>query len=83
MILDSILWEKKSELVLWDKDNWRIITARSYVENVLMIPVLQPFWNQESKWAGHFLWLMADGASAHRAAYTLPIQEEYEIPKLD
>jgi len=82
MIWGGILGEKKSELVLWDKDNWGTITARSYVDNVL-IPVLQPFWNQESERAGHSLWLMEDGASAHRAAYTRRIREEYWIPKLD
>jgi len=73
-------WGKKAPLVLWDKNYWGTITAQSYVDNVL-IPVLQPFWHQESKQAGQHLWLMEDGASAHRARFTTQAQEQYGIPK--
>lgn len=73
-------WGKKAPLVLWDKNYWGTITAQSYVDNVL-IPVLQPFWNQESKQAGQHLWLMEDGASAHRGRFTTQAQEQYGIPK--
>ena len=82
MVWAGILGEKKCELVLWDRDNWGTITSRSYVDNVLT-PVLQPFWNRESEQAGGPLWLMEDGASAHRAAYTRQVREGYGIPKFN
>jgi len=82
MVWGAILGGRKCAPVLWDKDNWGTITARSYVDNVL-IPVLQPFWQRESEHAAHPLWLMEDGASAHRAHYTRRIQEQYGIPKLN
>jgi len=82
MVWGGILGGTKSELILWDKDNWGSITAKSYVDNVL-IPVLQSFWMRESERAGQPLWLMEDGASAHRAVYTRQAREGYGIPKFD
>jgi len=82
MVWGGILGGTKSELILWDKDNWGSITAKSYVDNVL-ITVLQPFWMRESERAGQPPWLMEDGASAHRAVYTRQAREGYWIPKFD
>jgi len=76
------LGEKKCEAVLWDRDNWGTITSKRYVDNVL-VPVIQPFWERESEHTAHPLWLMEDGASAHRAHHTRRIREQFGIPKLN
>jgi len=82
MVWGGILGGKKCEMVLWDKDNWGTITSRRYVDNVL-IPVIQPFWERVCEHAAQPLWLMEDGASAHRAHYTRRIQEQFGIPQLN
>jgi len=74
MVWGAILGGRKCAPVLWDKDNWGRITARSYVDNVL-IPVLQPLWQRESEHAAPPLWLMEDGASAYWAHYIRRIRE--------
>lgn len=58
MVWGGILGGEKAPLVLWDKKNWGIITAQSYVNQVL-IPVLQPFWHQESERVGQPLWFIS------------------------
>jgi len=73
---------KKCEAVLWDRDNWGTITSKWYVDNVL-VPVIQPFWEREGVHTAHPLWLMEDGASAHRAHNTRQIQEQFGILKLN
>lgn len=82
MIWGGIVGGRKTPLVLWNRDDWGTITANSYVNNVLT-PVLWPFWQRESHRTGASLWLMEDGASAHRARYTRTIRESYHMPKLN
>lgn len=70
MIWGAILGDGgKKIIVIWEKDNWGSITARTYINDIL-IPRLQPFWLQESQRTQQNLWLMEDGAPAHRARST-------------
>jgi len=82
MIWGGILGSTKAPLVLWERDNSGTITAASYCAHVLT-PVLWPFWGQQSAQAQQRIWLMEDGASAHRAGYTRTLQQEYAMPKLE
>ena len=81
MIWGGILGGNKTPLVIWERDDWGTITALSYCTNVLT-PVLWPFWQEQSARAGQPLWLMEDGASAHRARYTRALQAQYAMPIL-
>ena len=81
MIWGAILGGTKAPLVIWEREDWGTITALSYCTHVLT-PVLWPFWYWESQRAGRQLWLMEDGASAHKARYTQARQQEYAMPKL-
>jgi len=81
MVWGGIQGGKKCDPILWNKNNWETITAKSYVDNVL-IPVLPPFWQRESEHTAHPLWLMEDDASAHWAHPTRWIREQYSILKL-
>lgn len=70
MIWGAILGDGgKKIIVIWEKDNWGSITARTYINDIL-IPRLQPFWLQESQRTQQNLWLMEDGAPAHIARST-------------
>jgi len=83
MIWGGILGSKKTPLVLWDRNNWGTITSQSYVDHVL-IPALQPFWQHESGGSfGEDLWIMEDGAPAHRARYTQSVQQNWGMRKLN
>lgn len=82
MIWGGILGGQKTPLVLWQRDNWGTITAHSYVEHVLA-PVLWPFWYHESRRRGESLWVMEDGASAHRAIYTQAFRQLHHMLKMD
>lgn len=59
----------KKIIVVWEKDNWGTITAQTYIDHVLT-PTIWPFWYWESQANGQSLWLMEDGAPAHRAKLT-------------
>lgn len=54
MVWDALVGGKQYELVIWCKANWGTITTRGYINHVL-ISVLQPLWNEESKQAGYSL----------------------------
>lgn len=71
MIWCGILSRKKAPLILWDKKDWETITARTYIDHVLQ-PVLWPFWDSKSEAQGPAtpVWVMEDGAPAHRAHLT-------------
>lgn len=72
---------RKAPLVVWEKDDWGTITADSYVRHVLH-PVLWPFWYWASQAHEGSLWVMEDGASAHRAKYTKAYRDYYPMLSL-
>lgn len=81
MIWGGILGGQKAPHLQWQRDDWGNINARSYVSHVLE-PVLWPFWQEASRQAGHALWVMEDGASAHRANYTRAFHQAHQMPKM-
>lgn len=83
MVWGGFVGGKKAPLVLWEKDDWGTITSDSYVEHILH-PVLWPFWYWESQAQGERgpLWVMEDGASAHRARYNQAHCDYYQMPLL-
>jgi len=82
MVWGGIMGGKKCPLILWDRENWGTITADSYINNVLT-PVIVSFWYHESGQTNHQIWLMEDGASAHRAIRTRRVEEEHGIHRLN
>lgn len=81
MIWGGILGGKKAPLVLWDKKDWGTITAKTYVDHVLQ-PVLWPFWYHESQVSESTVWVMEDGAPAHRAHFTQNHRDFLHMPSL-
>jgi len=81
MIWGGIRGPSKAPLVLWERDDWGTITANAYCTHVLT-PALWPFWREESARTQQRLWVMEDGASAHRARYTQALHQEYGMPML-
>lgn len=71
----------KKAMVIWEREDWGTITAKTYVDHVL-VPVIWPMWYWESVQNRCNLWLMEDGASAHRAKLTRAYREYFRIPCL-
>ena len=68
-------------MVIWERDDWGTISAQTYVDNIL-VPTIWPFWYHESRRTRSTLWLMEDGAPAHRARLTQSYRDHYRIPSL-
>lgn len=68
-------------VVVWQKQDWGNINAQTYCEHVIR-PVLYPFWYEKSQQQGTWLYVMEDGASAHRAKATQAVRDEYGIESL-
>ena len=87
MVWGGILGETGTKfLVLWEKNDWGTITAQTYIDHILQAS-LWPFWFWESHRCGpdlhgRPLWIMEDGAPAHRAGATKAWQDERHMPKL-
>lgn len=82
MIWGAIVGGVKSELVLWERDNWGTITANTYLNHVFH-PILRPFWYHQCLDLGRWLWVMEDGASAHRANITKAERAWNRMPSLE
>jgi len=66
MIWGAIQEGIKASLILWQQADWSTIMAQHYCTHVLN-PVHLPFWHWDAQQANYQVWLMEDGASAHRA----------------
>lgn len=81
MIWGAIVGGTKSELVFWDWLNWGNITGHSYVDRIMQ-PALHPFWFHSCLDLGGCLWVMEDGAPAHRARSSQQQRNWYNMSSL-
>lgn len=70
-----------SPVIVWKKQDWGNINSATYCEHVIR-PVLYPYWYDESQVDGCWLYVMEDGAAAHRAHATQEVRDEYGIESL-
>jgi hypothetical protein len=85
-ILDS---GSKKILVIWEKDDWVIIMAQTYINHTL-VPVFYRIGRMESYANGleldgmplWIIWIMEDGTSALRAYATHAWQQQHYMLKL-
>ena len=82
MVWGAIIADRLGPLVIWDK-SWGNITSKAYVEHITR-PVLAPFNDKEKLlcWP-HFVFVMQDGAPAHRAKNTQAEETKHGINRLD
>lgn len=70
-----------SPVIVWEKNNWGNINSETYCDHVIR-PVLYPYWYNQSQEEDCWLYVMEDGASAHRAKGTQAVRNEYGIESL-
>lgn len=83
MVWGGIKGGDKTELVVWERNDFGNINAETYVRHVL-VPVMWPFIQEHSQRQGVPMGIMAveDGAGAHRAVYTQEHRDHYGIQRL-
>lgn len=68
MVWGAICGSEKSELIIWETENWGKISSETYIKRIIT-PVLFPWWQrlQVCREATHsgYIYFQQDGAPAH------------------
>ena len=76
MIWGAITGKEKGPMVVWDKENWGNIAAKTYIQHI--VPTVHKFWESNEDYL-----LMEDGAAAHRAKITLEAYNRLGVTRID
>ena len=69
-------------LVIWERDDWGMITAQHYIDHILR-PVVLPFFNEMQYLHAPGLIFMDDGAFSHTTKITKTFKREHDILSMD
>jgi PHD/YefM family antitoxin component YafN of YafNO toxin-antitoxin module len=62
-------------MIIWDKENWGNITAKTYIQHVIL--TVHEFWQFKEEYL-----LIEDGTAAHRAKTTSETYKRLRITKI-
>ena len=83
MIWGGIMGGKKTELFVWERNDYGNINSDTYVRHIL-VPIIWPFIVEHSYAQGYpmQIWTVEDGASSHTSAFTEKHREYYGIKRI-
>ena len=79
MVWGCISGNQKGPLVIWDKAEWgRTINSQNYCQYIIL-PHLHPYWLHLCAERQDYVYLQQDGASPHRAKYTVQVLQDLNM----
>ncbi|RPA88683.1 hypothetical protein L873DRAFT_1725132, partial [Choiromyces venosus 120613-1] len=71
MVRGAICGSQKSQLIIWEVENWGKITSETYIQCIIH-PILFPWWQHLCQQVSHsgYIYFQQDGTSAHQSKRT-------------